>query len=106
MVRIQCFHCFSPGSVPGLGTEIPHQASAHHQKKERKKETNFISAELRWPSACIIFACVGIATSVSDPGLRKADGEVKTNEEEELVLFESHNKHQKIYEKNTERNFF
>ena len=27
MVRIQHFHCCGPGSIPGLGTEIPHQAA-------------------------------------------------------------------------------
>ena len=29
VVRIWGFHCCGPGSVPGLGTEIPHQATAH-----------------------------------------------------------------------------
>lgn len=24
VVRIQCFHCYGPGSISGLGTEIPH----------------------------------------------------------------------------------
>ena len=28
LVRTQCFHCCSPGLIPGLGTEIPHQAAA------------------------------------------------------------------------------
>ena len=44
VVRIQHFHHCEQGSNPGLGTEIPHQASAHHgqekkkKKRERKKE--------------------------------------------------------------------
>ena len=34
VVRIWHFHCWDQGSVPGLGTEILHQTSAHlHQKK-------------------------------------------------------------------------
>lgn len=40
---------------------------------------------------------------IPDPGRRRVgltDGEIKTNGEK-LVLFESHSKHQKIYEKNT-----
>ena len=28
VVRIQHFHHYSPGSISGLGTEIPHKASA------------------------------------------------------------------------------
>lgn len=36
MVRIWSFYCCSLGSVPSLGTEIPHQAAAHHSQKEEK----------------------------------------------------------------------
>ena len=32
-IRIQRFHLGSPGSIPGLGTEIPHQAAARHGQK-------------------------------------------------------------------------
>ena len=36
VVRIWCFHCCGTSSVPGLGTEIPHQATARTgRKKER-----------------------------------------------------------------------
>lgn len=35
-VRILCFHHCGLGSVPSLGTEIPHQATALHQKKKKK----------------------------------------------------------------------
>ena len=31
VVRISCFHCHGPGSIPGLGTEIL-QAMWHRQK--------------------------------------------------------------------------
>lgn len=36
-VRIWCFHCFRPGSIPGLGTEIPHKATACRSQKEKTK---------------------------------------------------------------------
>ena len=43
-VRTWCFHCFGPGSIHGLGTEIPHQAIAcRGQKKEKQKEWDFSS---------------------------------------------------------------
>ena len=38
VVRIQCFHHCGPGSFPSLGTEIPHQATAHMAKKKKKKK--------------------------------------------------------------------
>ena len=28
VVRTLHFHCYDPGSIPGLGTEIPHQVAA------------------------------------------------------------------------------
>ena len=31
------FHCCSPGSSPGLGTEIPHQAGARRCQKRKKQ---------------------------------------------------------------------
>ena len=41
-VRIQHIHYCGPGSISGLGTEIPYQATASHGqkiiKKKRKKE--------------------------------------------------------------------
>jgi len=38
MVKTQCFpHC-GPSSVPGLGTEIPHQAAAPCSKEKKKKK--------------------------------------------------------------------
>ena len=33
MVRTWRFHGCGPGSIPGLGTEIPHQAPAKKQKQ-------------------------------------------------------------------------
>ena len=44
VVRTWCFQLHGPGSILGLGTEIPHQASAAvaknklKRKKERKKK--------------------------------------------------------------------
>ena len=39
VVRIHCFHCYSPSSIPGLGTKTPHQAVAYHsQTKQNKNE--------------------------------------------------------------------
>ena len=39
VVRTWYFHRRSPGSTPGLGTEIPHQAAAcQGQKREREKQ--------------------------------------------------------------------
>ena len=40
VVRNQCFHCCSPGSIPGLGTEMAHQTPAccsQRGRKEKKK---------------------------------------------------------------------
>ena len=37
VVRTQQFHHFGPGSIPGLGTEIPHQATARKKKKKKRK---------------------------------------------------------------------
>ena len=34
-VRTWCFHCCSPGVIPGLGTEIPHEAAAHPGQREK-----------------------------------------------------------------------
>ena len=36
LVRIQCFHHCNQGSIPGLGTEIPHQAHCMPQSKKLK----------------------------------------------------------------------
>jgi len=41
VVRIQHFHRCGLGSIPGLGTEIPHQATAchsHHSSPSKKEE--------------------------------------------------------------------
>ena len=39
VVRTCHFHHSGPGAIPGLGTEIPHQASAScSQKKERERK--------------------------------------------------------------------
>ena len=38
VVRTGCFHHCSPGSIPGLGTELPHQAAVCSGKKGRKEE--------------------------------------------------------------------
>ena len=37
-IRTQHFHLCDLGSVPDLGTEIPHQAAAHHGQKEKGKK--------------------------------------------------------------------
>ena len=37
MVKMWCFHCCSPGLIPGLGTEILHQAAACRGKRKKKK---------------------------------------------------------------------
>lgn len=45
MVRTWRFHHCGPGSVPGLGTGIPHQADAHCSQKEEEilfKITKFL----------------------------------------------------------------
>ena len=34
MVKIQCFHYCGPGSITGLGTEIPRQSTACHRRKK------------------------------------------------------------------------
>ena len=36
VVRVVCFHCCCPGSIRGLGTEIPHQAAAHCNNNKKK----------------------------------------------------------------------
>ena len=39
VVRIQCFHHSGPGSIPGLGTEIPHQDATHCRQTNKKMVT-------------------------------------------------------------------
>ena len=46
LVRIQCFHCYIPGSVSGLGTEILHQAAACLSQKKKKKKIPNRQADL------------------------------------------------------------
>ena len=38
VVRTQCFCCWSPGSVPGQGTKIPH--AVRYDQKKKKKQLN------------------------------------------------------------------
>ena len=38
MVRIQCFHCYGPGSIAGRGTEIPKQCGEAKIKKEMSQD--------------------------------------------------------------------
>lgn len=38
MLRILCFHHCSPGSIPGLRTEIPHQAAVCCDRREKKEQ--------------------------------------------------------------------
>ena len=40
VVRIQSFHLCSPGSVPGLGTEILHKAAAKESKQKQKQKNH------------------------------------------------------------------
>ena len=45
VITTQLSHHYGLGSIPGLGNELPHQASAHHSQKEKekkKKKQNFI----------------------------------------------------------------
>jgi len=37
-VQTWCFHIRGPYSIPGLGMEIPHQSSAPHRQKTRKRK--------------------------------------------------------------------
>ena len=37
-VSTGCFHCYGLGSIPGLGTEILHQADACLRQKKKKKK--------------------------------------------------------------------
>ena len=43
VVRTQCFHCWSQGSVPGPGTKIP-QAVWHGQKKGKSKNNESLKS--------------------------------------------------------------
>ena len=38
VIRIRCFHCCNLGSIPGLGTEIPYQATLRCGQKNKKGE--------------------------------------------------------------------
>lgn len=54
VVRTWYFHRRSPGSTPGLGIEILHQAAAHHgqglpKKKKKKKDDNHVRSLLGLP---------------------------------------------------------
>ena len=50
VVMIQHFHCCSLGSIPGLGTESPHQAAARRsQKKQGSKRNNVRDSAQGWP---------------------------------------------------------
>ena len=42
MVRILGFHCNGPGSIPGVGTEIPFHKL--HRAADKNKQTNKICA--------------------------------------------------------------
>ena len=43
VVRTQSFHCCCLGSIPGLVTEIPHQASICHSKKKKKEKKDSLN---------------------------------------------------------------
>ena len=58
-VRIWHVHCCRPGSVPGLGTEIPHQAAACHswrEKKEKKRRKETMAKPRSWQFTPIMFS--------------------------------------------------
>ena len=38
VIRTQCFHCSSPGSITGQGTKIPTWHGRPHPPKKKKKE--------------------------------------------------------------------
>lgn len=44
VVRTQRLHHCSPGSVPSLGTQIPHQATAGRGQKKKKKRKGWWKA--------------------------------------------------------------
>ena len=48
VVRIQCFHCWGPGSIPGQGTKIL-QAAQLGQKTNKQNHNN---KNMDWPSYC------------------------------------------------------
>ena len=43
VVRIPCFHCCGPPSVPGWGTEIPQDVQSCQKKKRKKLTFYFLS---------------------------------------------------------------
>jgi len=47
VVRTWCFPCCSPGSIPSLGTENPHQAAASGGKKKNCIHVSRIPKENR-----------------------------------------------------------
>ena len=45
-VQTRYFHSCGPYSIPGLGTEIPHQSSAHHRQKTKKSKNEHMKKNL------------------------------------------------------------
>ena len=42
VIRTQCFHHYSLGSIPGLGTKNSSQTTAHSGQKKKKKQSKHI----------------------------------------------------------------
>ena len=42
VVKIQCFHCHGPGSIPSLGTKILQATHSVAKKRERERDLNEI----------------------------------------------------------------
>ena len=51
MVKTPCFQCRSAGSIPGLGTKIPHAMLLGGKKKKGRR-----SLGSAWPRASIVFS--------------------------------------------------
>lgn len=59
MVRTWCFHYCGLSSIPGLGTEIPHQAIADNKKKEGGGEEEGVGGERKQRSMSLVVPISG-----------------------------------------------
>ena len=57
VIRIQLFHHCEPGSIPGLRTEIPHQADAHGSQKKKEYSITHHLFNIFHQSCDINFPC-------------------------------------------------
>lgn len=51
VMRIHCFNCHGPGSIPGQGTDVPQDTQCGMVKKIKKKDYAFIGVNKNsiWP---------------------------------------------------------